>query len=460
MTNTLNTRAIHSVVDTNQPEGQQRRLAQTILDTLTVVGLAQLRLEVRESYTSGSPRFLCPECGAPLFVAQNPAGAGTPADGRGAHFKHYAVDATSHCTLRTDRNLRDVGAVKFNGLAEGADHASMKRLLALCLSHDPDVTDINVERQIRGKDGAWRQPDVSAMIGGKLVAFDLQLAGAALATIIERNAFYAANDVTHVWLTDAGDFGRLTQLAFRDLHLMMGGRIFAIDDQVLTACIEQSSFQLKELSITPRIAPPLAIHNVWQSSLVGRDVILMALAERKKQGELRYRQTLTTQVDALFKAERAAIRRNAKLLRDIDGIFREWSTISRAVKGRMFDDAKFDPIGDVIAWLATVETFITRGGANVGEFSAATDTLLSARTARHWAPLIELTCQLLPSITAGLSARHKSRLAAMLATKEPVVPLMRLNASMLSVLYPWLGFHLLAKPPKFAPPLSRSGSVD
>jgi len=73
--------------------------------------------------------------------------------------------------------------------------------------------------------------------------------------------------------------------------------------------------------------------------------------------------------------------------------------------------------------------------------------------------LIELTCQLLPSIGTGLSETHKSRFAALLAAKEPVAPLLKLNASMLSVLYPWLSFHLLAKPPKFSPSLSRPGLV-
>jgi len=75
-----------------------------------------------------------------------------------------------------------------------------------------------------------------------------------LITILDRNAFYEVNNVRQVWLTDAADLSRLSQLAFRDLYLLSGGRMFAIDADVLAACADSTTFQLKELSIAPRIA--------------------------------------------------------------------------------------------------------------------------------------------------------------------------------------------------------------
>ncbi|MDB5613145.1 MAG: hypothetical protein JWQ22_798 [Devosia sp.] len=240
----LKTRAISTVIDTTFPSGQQERQAQAILDPLTEHDLTVLRAEVRTGYNSGTSRFLCPGCRGPMFVAQNPAGSGVPTDGRGAHFKHYAVKGAPACDLRTEANLRSVGAVKFAGLAEGADHAGLKLQLALALSQDPDVTDILVEQQIRASDGSWCQPDVRAMINGKLVAFDVQLAAASLQTIQNRIAFYKANEVCHVWLTDAASLARLGQLAFRDLFLQSGGRILAIDSDVLAVCVESATFQL------------------------------------------------------------------------------------------------------------------------------------------------------------------------------------------------------------------------
>ncbi|SFC84503.1 hypothetical protein SAMN04488059_11287 [Devosia psychrophila] len=219
-------------------------------------------------------------------MAQNPAAPGVPSDGRGAHFKHYAVKDAPPCDLRTETNLRAIGGVKFVGLTEGADHAALKLQLALALSEDPDITDILVEQQIRASDGSWCQPDVQAMINGKLVAFDVQLAAASLQTIQNRIEFYKANDICHVWLTDAANLAWLSQLAFRDLYLTSGGRIFSIDSDVLAVCVDSATFQIKELSLSPRLAPPLPLHNVWDSTIwvsllaerrFGSEVTLLAL---------------------------------------------------------------------------------------------------------------------------------------------------------------------------------------
>lgn len=450
--------AIQAILDATLPAGQQLRQAQAILDPLSAVDLAELRAAVRQAYLAGQPRFRCAGCGGALFVAQNPAGPGVPADGRGAHFKHYATPDAPPCAQRSAANVRDIGAVKFAGLAEGANHAELKRLLALCLSQDPDITDIQIERQIRAANGSWRQPDVSAVIRDTLVAFDQQLAGASLVSILERGQFYAANGVCHVWLTDAADLSRLSQLAFRDLHLTMGGRIFAIDSEVVAACVQHAKFQLKELSIAPRLAPLLPLHNVWEVALVDADVIVMDQLVRKREGETRYRKALSTQVNERFGPERTLIRKAAAQCKNLGWVAPQWARIATQIKGHGVEIAKLDQVSEVLAWLHTVEIYVTSADPTLRPVAleglqAATERLLTVRNAKDWAPLVDTTGKILPMLTQAFSADNRARLTKLLATTERVLPVIRIHAGMLAVLYPWPAFRLIARAPKFAPPL-------
>ncbi|MEO8683445.1 MAG: DUF6035 family protein [Devosia sp.] len=462
MNKTLKFRAIQAVVDTTMPPGQQLRQARAILDPLPEVGLAELRAEVRTAFVAGAPRFLCPVCNGPLFVAQNPASPDTPTDGRGSHFKHHSNPDAPPCPQRTAANLAEIGAVKFAGLGEGAAHSELKHMLAFCLSQDPNVTDIQIERQIRALDGSWRQPDVSFVLNGQAVAVDVQLAAASLATILERGAFYTANKIRHIWVTDAADLARLSQLAFRDIYLGMGGRIFALDADVVTACVEHSAFWLRELSIAPRVAPPLAVHNIWDSALVDHAVILMDPSTRKADGERRYRQALATQVAENFGDQRTFIRSAINQGKSLEWMRPEWTKISSQITGRDVSIAKRDGVGAVLPWLLAVESYATcaepaaRADAIVS-MHAETKTLLSSPNARDWAPLVETVLKMLGSVQAAVSVDNRDRLNALLATTEAVAPVIRVHAGMLSVLFPWLAFKLIVKAPKFGPSLYRLG---
>lgn len=455
MNKTLKIRAIDTVIDTTMPPGQQIRQARNILDPLTEVGLSELRANVRTAYVAGTPRFVCLGCNEPLFVAQNPASPDTPSDGRGSHFKHHSNPDAPPCTQRSASNLHDIGAVKFQGLSEGAAHSELKHMLAFCLSQDPGVTDIQIERQIRTLDGSWRQPDVSFVLNGQIVAVDVQLAAASLATILERGAFYAANKIRHIWVTDASDITRLSQLAFRDIFLSAGGRIFALDADVFTACVEHSALHLKELCLAPRVAPPLAIHNVWDSSMVDHMTILMDPAARKAEGEKRYRQALAAQVNQHFGPQRSYIRAAIAQGKSMEWMRPEWTRIATQIKGRDVDTASADGMGAIIAWLHAVEAYVTcaEPPARIeaqAMLRAATSTLLSHRRAKDWAPLVETVLQV-PSVRAAIREDTQSQLSALLAATEPVAPVIRVHAGMIAVLFPWIGFRLLARAPKFAP---------
>lgn len=290
------------------------------------------------------------------------------------------------------------------------------------------------------------------------MAFDLQLAGASLVSILERGQFYAANGVCHIWLTDAADLSRLSQLAFRDLHLTMGGRIFAIDTEVVATCVQHARFQLKELSIAPRLAPPLAIHNVWEVALVDADVIVMDQLVRKREGEIRYRKALAAQVSERFGPQRQLIRQAAAQRKNLGWVAPQWTKIATQIKGRSVDTAKHDHVSEVLGWLHAVEVYATSTDPTLRQVArdtlqATTERLLTVRNAKDWAPLVDTTCKILPMLAQALSAGNRARLTSLLTTTERVLPVIRVHAGMLALLYPWTAFRLIVRAPKFAPPL-------
>jgi hypothetical protein len=454
-------RAIAEVLDTDLPPGQQRRTAQSVLDPQSVVSLAELREEVHERHAAGAPRFLCAQCEAPVFLAQRPAAPDVPRNGAAAYFKHFSDRDAPPCSWRT-QNLHALGAVQYSGAQEGLDHYSLKHALADCLRHDPRFTQVQVEKRLTGADGSWRVPDVSAMLGDKMVAMDLQLATLPIFTIRGRADFYTANGVHHVVLTDAVDLSRLTQQAFCDLHLTMGGRIFAIDDASIAASLGSGNFQLKELNIAPHLVPNRPVHNIWQSRLVGTDVLLMDPGQRCIEGERHYTQALLGAVNASFGPQRQAIRRAAALKLGIAPVFWHWNHIARAIGGLNDDSAIAQDVGAVLAFLAQVEIFRNlspeqRPGPQL-ELQQRLQTLLAGRHALHWAPLVVHVFKTLPLIETAVDPANSARLNTLLTQTHVVKPLIRWHAGMICVLHPWMGFRLLVKAPKFLPSLRLAAS--
>lgn len=347
--------------------------------------------------------------------------------------------------------------MQYNGQQEGLDHLTLKNALAECLRRDARFTDVQVEKRITGKDHDWRVPDVSAVIDGNVVALDLQLATLPISTILERTGFYEENDIHHVVLTDAIDLARLTHQAFCDMHLTTGGRIFAVDDASIAASLGSGRFQLKELGIVPRLVPGRPIHNVWQSRLVGTDVILVDPGHRRKEGERQYSQTLMAAANASFGPQRQAIRRAAAMNMGSAAVFEHWNHIARAIGGLNEDSAVAQCVGAVLAFLAQVEICCNvvpeQRPAAQRELQQRLQTLLDSRHALHWAPLVIHVLKALPGIDPVIGPANRARLNALLTQTHTVKPLLRWHAGMIGVLHPWLGFRLLVKAPKFVPNL-------
>lgn len=454
-------RTIAEVLDTRLPLGQQRRTAQSVLGPQSAASLAELRTDVHAEHAKGHSLFLCAQCEQPVFVAQRPAAPDVPRNGDAAYFKHFSDENAPPCFWRT-QNLHSVGGAQYMGQQEGLDHFSLKNALAECLQRDPRFTDVQVEKRITGKDGSWRVPDVSAVLNGKVMALDLQLAILPISTILERTDFYGANDIHHVVLTDAVDLARLTQQAFCDMHLTAGGRIFAVDDASIAASLSSGKFQLKELSIVPRLVPGRPIHNVWQSRLVGTDVILMDPGQRRKEGERQYSQTLMAAANASFGPQRQAVRRAAAMNMGSAAVFEHWNHIARAIGGLNEDSAIAQGVGAVLAFLAQVEICCNvvpeQRPTAQRELQQRLQTLLDSRHALHWAPLVVHVFKALLGIEPVICPANRARLNALLTQTHTVKPLLRWHASMIGVLHPWLGFRLLVKAPKFLPSLRLTAS--
>lgn len=448
-------RAIAMVIDTSFPAGERLRTTQSVLDPLTPVDLAGLRAEVHAAQAAGAPRFLCAVCQRPVHLAQRPAGPDVTRNGLAAFFRHFANADAPPCPCRTVPGVHNVGAIQFSGQQEGLDHQTLKLALADCLGHDPRFSDVLVEKRITSPDGNWRVPDVSAVFEGKGIAFDLQLATIPISTIRERDTFYRANDVHHVWLTDAADLSRLSHQGFCDLHLNMSGRIFAIDDTSIGLSLRDGRFQLQELSILPRLVKDRPIHNIWETALVGTDVIMMALNLRQTEGERRYRRELASLVSASLGVERQAICRAAAMDQGLAPVGLQWTRLARFICGTGADTAIASDVGKVLAFLAQVEVFVThQSGSRPSierELQRRLGTLLASRHGLHWAPLVLMVFSTLPSIKAAVDPATMARLNALLTSTEKVRPLLRMHAGMIAALYPWLGRRLLMKAPKFDP---------
>ena len=450
-------RAIKEVIDTRQQLGHQRRTAQSVLDPLSAVGLAELRTAVHAENAQGHSVFLCSQCEAPVFLAQRPAAPNVPRSGEAAYFKHFSNPDAPTCSWRTEPNLHSIGGAQFHGQQEGLDHLNLKHALAECLKADPRFTDVQVERRITGADGTWRVPDVSAVFDGRMVAFDLQLATLPIATILERATFYAANKIHHVVLTDAVDLGRLTRQAFCDLYLTMGGRIFAIDDAAIAASLRDRALTLKELRIAPRLVAGRPIHTVWQSRPIGVDTLLMDPHLRQLEGERLFGQALLDAAAASFGRQRRAVRRASAQNQAPASIFEHWNHIARTICALNEDSAIAQDVGPVLVFLAQVEVLNRaapeqRNGAEL-EPRQRLAALLATKNALHWAPLVVQVFSAVPAIEPAIGEANRARLSTLLTQTRTVEPLLRWHGAMLSVLHPWLAFRLVTKPPKFPPNL-------
>lgn len=447
-------RAIKQVFDLSRPEGQQLRAVAAVLDPLTPAMLSDLRRDTETDRLAGAPRFLCASCREPVDIRHS-SGVDAPADGRGAHFRHPT--GGKQCKWRTPLDLH-VTARKYPN-HEGGDHSFLKMQLAECLSCDERFSDVQLEKQVTMPEGMKnRRPDVSANFLGHRLAVDLQLSTTGLKVVIGREEGYRATGHHHIWVT-APDFENLTKKTFTDIRSGTGGRIFVIDDGSVAATIQTGQLKLRELSLAPRLVEGRALHNIWNTSLIGADVIMTPAERRKAEGIANYHKAMEIQADAAFGALRHRIRAYAAAALPLKTVLPAWRSIAAYVEGDKFDRAISDGVGEVLAFLQQVELccldlMVETDTAMLDELRRRTGIVLGRW---GWAPLVALVEKLVPDFTSIMTQAQAAQLRK--ATSENGGSQLSWWVSMLAILYPWLSYDLLAKAPKFAPKLPGLGGT-
>ncbi len=119
-------------------------------------------------------------------------------------FAHHGE--TTQCPYRTDRRLsaEEQLAWNYQGQQEGHEHKRLKNFIADWVEVEPGCNPDTVWRdKVRTselKTGKWKRPDVRAVIGGREIVFEIQLAYTFLSEVIRRDAYYRQEGVHILWI--------------------------------------------------------------------------------------------------------------------------------------------------------------------------------------------------------------------------------------------------------------------
>ncbi|MDV3253565.1 competence protein CoiA [Devosia sp. BK] len=441
-------RAIKKVIDARGTEPIVVPV-DAVLDGLTAVDLTSVRRDIAEQRAQANIMFRCAQCNSPVYIAVSPATS--TSDGRGTFFKHFG-GTPAECNWRTPHVLRSIGASQFGGLQEGEPHYRLKMCLADSIRCDPDFSEPIVDTEYIKIGDGHRRPDVFTIYkDNQRIAFELQLARLPITTIIERSAAYRKAGITLVWVTSAHELALLNNQSFRDIYLRSGGRIFAVDAASYLRSEETSTFHLRELSLQPTIQHPFSIYNRWRSRMVGPDGILMREGQRHAEGQRDYATALAEQLQAKAPGLGEKIARAVASGSDLGLVAPEWSALAKLVGGRDLRQSIQDELPRVLRWLQAVERLNAAQGEETraaGKIVAAcAATIITARTGKHWVPIIEHVAAAVPSVTSVLSTEFRSKMMRLKASPGKLHPFHAYHRHMISALHPWLSFWLLAKAP-------------
>lgn len=421
--------------------------AANLLDGLTSATLSALRHDVGEERAQNDAAFRCGQCDEPVYIN---GGDGLTGDGRSTHFSHYAKSGTE-CSWRSGGDkVYSQGGCQYDGLREGPEHQLKKQLLVDVLRCDPNATKIDLEKR-HAIGPRWRRPDVSANYNGQPVAFELQLARMPLQTMIEREAFYRELGMALVWVTTPSNVYNLSTQSFRDLYLIAGGRIFAIDATCLDRSRATSKLQLLELSLTPWVQAPYALFNRWSRRFVDPAVVFMPEAKRHTEGIDRYGQSLTEQVTAQAAHSVAALNSLAVHKKNLRAAEGDWNALAQLLGGRDLSQSLAAGIASVLWLLQAVEALNAAEPQVLAmaqrEVAQAARDVLRSRDGLHWLGLVELLGRTNPQVSAALETHIPKTLNMIRASPNKALPFHAYHRHMISALHPWLAFYLLAKAP-------------
>ena len=132
----------------------------------------------------------------------------------------------------------------------------------------------------------------------------------------------------------------------------------------------------------------------------------------------------------------------------------DWRAIASHFDGNRYDRAAGDALGEALAFLRQVELCrmdltVETDQAMLRDLRRRTDVVLNEP---GWAPLVELVLRLVPGMDDAMGPAQLEQLHR--ATARRGSSTMTWCRSMLSVLYPWLAYQLIARAPRFTPNLA------
>lgn len=236
-----------------------------ILPVQVVIGtdydsLEKLRMVLSEANAADQRIYVCPTCMVGVYLSR-------VAQNRHFFFKHRTEDGNCPAITRGELTKEEIQARQYNGAKESPAHIRLKEIIRESLEHDPNFSEIAVEKVWRGMDLIqWRKPDVQALWKGQTrIAFEIQLSTTFLHVIAERRLFYRDQGALLCWIFKRFDEqnARMTQ---DDIFHNNNRNLFLASEETLTASIENQALMLDCHWTSPGAQEGL-IQETWQQQL-------------------------------------------------------------------------------------------------------------------------------------------------------------------------------------------------
>lgn len=225
----------------------------------------QFRMRLAEENATDSHQVICPICRVGVYLCVHK----TTEFGKRFYFKHRIEDGNCPAITRGALSKDEITARKYNGVKESAAHFRMKEIIAESLAQDPRFSSspIEIEQVCKSDGGAWRKPDVRAVLDGKIpVVFEIQLSTTFLHVIAERRLFYRQHGALLCWVFQSFDptDARMTQ---DDIFYNNNRNLFLASEQTLALSRENQAFMLDCHWQEPRWTAS-GIEDVWNNAFV------------------------------------------------------------------------------------------------------------------------------------------------------------------------------------------------
>jgi len=220
------------------------RKANDILNGFAHDDYIHLRHEVRSRNRKGDSRYLCDICGTRLELTCTK----NELDEHTFFFRHQKDPGLDKCPIKSNCNLTKEQILRnqYAFKKESKPHIEMKEKLgAIIRSYiDPEV--IVDSKFIKDKfgDSERRKPDVLFKNKLRDIVLEIQLNNTFLSVIEEREAFYAKNQISLVWIFRYFNPDEFQSISTKDIYVPNYNNAFVFDEKA-----EQESHNRKTLCL-------------------------------------------------------------------------------------------------------------------------------------------------------------------------------------------------------------------